>query len=139
VKLTTHLQLVPRSRKCGSIYPLPHTPGVIIRRQLLFRFCNVATFLIRNSYFPHEGVSFNLLCCAIANAVSRLDIFYRLWNPMDHYRVQKSPPVNPILDQLNRFFYILVVLDPFQYYPSIYAHVSQVHLPFRLSYYKPLL
>jgi hypothetical protein len=24
VKLTTHLQLVPRSRKCGSIYPLPH-------------------------------------------------------------------------------------------------------------------
>jgi hypothetical protein len=27
VKLTTHLQLVPRSRKCGSIYPLPHTPS----------------------------------------------------------------------------------------------------------------
>jgi hypothetical protein len=25
VKLTTHLQLVPRSRKCGSIHPLPHT------------------------------------------------------------------------------------------------------------------
>jgi hypothetical protein len=24
VKLTTHLQLVPRSRKCGSIHPLPH-------------------------------------------------------------------------------------------------------------------
>jgi hypothetical protein len=23
--LTTHLQLVPRSRKCGSIHPLPHT------------------------------------------------------------------------------------------------------------------
>jgi hypothetical protein len=22
-----HLQLVPRSRKCGSIYPLPHTPS----------------------------------------------------------------------------------------------------------------
>jgi hypothetical protein len=27
VKLTTHLQLVPRSRKCGSIHPLPHTPS----------------------------------------------------------------------------------------------------------------
>jgi hypothetical protein len=27
VKLTTHLQLVPRSRKCGSIRPLPHTPS----------------------------------------------------------------------------------------------------------------
>jgi hypothetical protein len=27
VKLTTHLQLVPRSRKRGSIYPLPHTPS----------------------------------------------------------------------------------------------------------------
>jgi hypothetical protein len=27
VKLTTHLQLVPRSRKCGSIDPLPHTPS----------------------------------------------------------------------------------------------------------------
>jgi hypothetical protein len=25
VKLTTHLQLVPRSRKCGSIHPFPHT------------------------------------------------------------------------------------------------------------------
>jgi hypothetical protein len=25
VKLTTHLQPVPRSRKCGSIYPLLHT------------------------------------------------------------------------------------------------------------------
>jgi hypothetical protein len=27
VKLTTHLQLVPRSKKCGSIQPLPHTPS----------------------------------------------------------------------------------------------------------------
>jgi hypothetical protein len=27
VKLTIHLQLVPRSRKCGSIHPLPHTPS----------------------------------------------------------------------------------------------------------------
>jgi hypothetical protein len=27
VKLTTHLQLVPRSRKCGSIHPLPHLPS----------------------------------------------------------------------------------------------------------------
>jgi hypothetical protein len=27
VKLTTHLQLVPRSRKCGSIHPLPRTPS----------------------------------------------------------------------------------------------------------------
>jgi hypothetical protein len=26
VKMTTHLQLVPRPRKCGSIHPLPHTP-----------------------------------------------------------------------------------------------------------------
>jgi hypothetical protein len=25
MKLTTHLQLVPRSRKCGSIHSLPHT------------------------------------------------------------------------------------------------------------------
>jgi hypothetical protein len=27
VKLTTHLQLVPRSRRCGSIRPLSHTPS----------------------------------------------------------------------------------------------------------------
>jgi hypothetical protein len=27
VKLTTHLQLVQRSRKHGSIHPLPHTPS----------------------------------------------------------------------------------------------------------------
>jgi hypothetical protein len=26
VKLTTHLQLVPRSRKRGTIHPLPHSP-----------------------------------------------------------------------------------------------------------------
>jgi hypothetical protein len=26
MKQTTHLQLVPRLRKCGSIHPLPHTP-----------------------------------------------------------------------------------------------------------------
>jgi hypothetical protein len=31
VKLTTHLQLVPRSRKCGSTHPLPHTfHGVVL-------------------------------------------------------------------------------------------------------------
>jgi hypothetical protein len=27
MKLSTHLQLVPMSRKCGSIHPLPHTPS----------------------------------------------------------------------------------------------------------------
>jgi hypothetical protein len=27
MKLTTHLQLVPRARKPGSIHPLPHTPS----------------------------------------------------------------------------------------------------------------
>jgi hypothetical protein len=27
MKLTTHFQLVPRSRKCGYIHPLPHTPS----------------------------------------------------------------------------------------------------------------
>jgi hypothetical protein len=26
VKLTTHLQLVPRSRKYGSVHPLPYAP-----------------------------------------------------------------------------------------------------------------
>jgi hypothetical protein len=27
VKLTTHLKVVPRSRKCESVHPLPHTPS----------------------------------------------------------------------------------------------------------------
>jgi hypothetical protein len=27
VKLATRLQLVPMSRKCGSIHPFPHTPS----------------------------------------------------------------------------------------------------------------
>jgi hypothetical protein len=27
VKMTTHLELVTRSRKCGSIHPLPHAPS----------------------------------------------------------------------------------------------------------------
>jgi hypothetical protein len=40
VKLTTHLQLVPRSRKCESIHPLTHTPSW--RGQLdLLRYCNI--------------------------------------------------------------------------------------------------
>jgi hypothetical protein len=30
VKLTTHLQLVPRSRKYGSIHPLPHMPLYVV-------------------------------------------------------------------------------------------------------------
>jgi hypothetical protein len=31
VKLTTHLQLVPRSRKRGSLHPLPiHLHGVVL-------------------------------------------------------------------------------------------------------------
>jgi hypothetical protein len=34
MKVTTHLQLVPRSRKCGSIHPLPHTPSWHCQGQL---------------------------------------------------------------------------------------------------------
>jgi len=32
VKLTTHLQLVPRLRMCGDIPPLPHTPCVVPKK-----------------------------------------------------------------------------------------------------------
>jgi hypothetical protein len=35
VKLTIHLQLVPRSRKRGSIHPLPHAPYLITQRRFL--------------------------------------------------------------------------------------------------------
>jgi hypothetical protein len=31
VNPTIHLQLVPSSTKCGSIYPLPHTPSYLYR------------------------------------------------------------------------------------------------------------
>jgi hypothetical protein len=34
MKLTTHLQLVSRSRKCRSIHPLPHTPSWCMRNWL---------------------------------------------------------------------------------------------------------
>jgi hypothetical protein len=34
VKLTTHLQLMPRSRKCGSIHPLPISLHGVVLNQL---------------------------------------------------------------------------------------------------------
>jgi hypothetical protein len=48
MKLTIHLQLVPMSRKCGSIHPLPHTPSLHNARLIMHR---DITFL------PHERAS----------------------------------------------------------------------------------
>jgi hypothetical protein len=46
VKLTTHLQLVSRSRKCGSIHPLPIRLHGVAQGQLLLTECG------RNVIFP---------------------------------------------------------------------------------------
>jgi hypothetical protein len=38
-KVTTHLQLVLRSRKCGSIHPLPHMPYLTLQKFCAENFC----------------------------------------------------------------------------------------------------
>jgi hypothetical protein len=57
VKQTTHLQLVPRSRKHGSIHPLRHTPSwsnaELVKHRVKF------TFLIKSTNY--EGVHYRCL------------------------------------------------------------------------------
>jgi hypothetical protein len=38
VNLTTHLQQVPRSRKCGSVHPLLHAPSRLVKHRDSFTF-----------------------------------------------------------------------------------------------------
>jgi hypothetical protein len=51
-KLTTHLQLVPRSRKGGSTHPLPHSPSWQGQLYLLHVACMGE---MRNAYTVLEG------------------------------------------------------------------------------------
>jgi hypothetical protein len=81
VKLTTHLQLVPKSRKCGSIHPFP------IRLQLYFT-AHIKTSLpnfhlsTEFSRFHHlttaNSGTFNpILCCNCSN-ISLLSLLNHL-------------------------------------------------------------
>jgi hypothetical protein len=59
VKLTTHLELVPRSRKHGSIHPLPHTPSW--RNAELVRHSDTFSFLYISVY-----------CCDVTMKANRV-------------------------------------------------------------------
>jgi hypothetical protein len=56
VKLTTHFQLLPRSRKRGSMHPLPHTPSR--RSALLVNHRDNFTFLTFTIF--HQGTPYTL-------------------------------------------------------------------------------
>jgi hypothetical protein len=57
MKLTTHLQLVPRSRKYGSIHPLPYTPSW--RSDQLVKNRNNFTFITNASHYTVHSASAN--------------------------------------------------------------------------------
>jgi hypothetical protein len=61
VKLATHLQLVPRSRKYGSIHPLLHTPSW--RSAYLFKYRDNFTL---SAYFPRQCALFVTLADGMA-------------------------------------------------------------------------
>jgi hypothetical protein len=52
LKFTTHLQVVSRSRKCGSIHPLPHTPS----------WCSVQLVKHRDNFTVYLYLLYSPLC-----------------------------------------------------------------------------
>jgi hypothetical protein len=80
VKLATHFQVVPRSRKRGSLQPLPHTPSrnsayLVKHRDLLpFIYYYQHYLILRN--LPSYRV--NNECCIIFRCVQGNEIYVRL-------------------------------------------------------------
>jgi hypothetical protein len=73
VKLTTHLQLVPRSRKRGSIHPLPHTPSW--RRAWLVKRRDNVTFL------PDQNCTLIIFCRLVTPHSDSVGEFHAVrWN-----------------------------------------------------------
>jgi hypothetical protein len=64
VKLTTHLQLVRRSRKYGSIHSLPHTPSwrsvYLVKHGVNFTFYLIHR--VHGLYLNHAGFLVGLYC-----------------------------------------------------------------------------
>jgi hypothetical protein len=74
VKLTTHLQLMPRPRKRGSVHPLPHTPSR----------CNIFTFKKRAAwcFVGFESLTAVVMKCTylwVVTPCSSAEEYRRFW------------------------------------------------------------
>jgi hypothetical protein len=102
VKLTTHLQLVPRSRKYGSIHPLPYTPSwrCVFLVKHRDKFTITFTVFLLNIKNRRTGIvaQFVLDKYVVAQI---FETFLYLWKPNVHYHSHKRPSPETTLTQTN--------------------------------------
>jgi hypothetical protein len=83
VKLTTHLQLVSRSRKCGSIHPLHHTPFwrsvLLVKHRDNFTFTNDVGFEILTEVVMKCAVFRGISPCSPLKVYRRFGGIYHLY------------------------------------------------------------
>jgi hypothetical protein len=109
------------------LYPFLHSKWLrskILPHKNLFTFLaslsNLHYDLPKNCMWFAKIMSCNIVHWPIGKEIHRL-----LWNPKVHYRVHKSPPLDPILRQLNPFIsvYTLAFLFIIHFYITSFSHL----------------